>query len=288
MSFILMQILLCLLIAGLIGALIGWLLRGGCSKKIKLIEEEHEMKLREVEREWNTKLNYSDKDSHVKYDKSKKDKIQASADLKNLKSIEIDLEDIKKDASPYLNNNSSLTNSVATALGTVEIGNILSSTNDEDSNLNQEKLKLYVENGIDIDKTQDLEDVYNIQEIDGINSKYAKNLKKLGIHTTQDLVEKLTRNYEDVDFIAKKLHVDTSTITSWVSMADLLSLPGVNTKYAKLIQKAGISSVLELSGVNTHSLHNQLLDVNNKSHIVSKIPNLDTLKQWAKIAKILD
>jgi predicted flap endonuclease-1-like 5' DNA nuclease len=283
-----MQILLCLLIAGLIGALIGWLLRGGCSKKIKLIEEEHEMKLREVEREWNTKLNYSDKNSHVRYDKNIKDNMQASADLKSIKSTEIDLEDIKKDASPYLDNNSSLTNSVAAALGTTEVGSLISTTDDKSSNLNQDRLKLYTEHGIDIDKTQNLEDEYNIQDIDGINSKHAKKLKKLGINSTKDLAEKLTRNYEDIDFIAKKLHVGTNTVNSWISMADLLSLPGVGVKHAKLIQKAGISSSLELSAVNIHSLYSQLLDVNNKSHIVSKIPNLDTLKQWAKIAKLLD
>jgi hypothetical protein len=39
-SYLLIEILACLLIAGLIGAVIGWLLRGGCNKKIKDCEEE--------------------------------------------------------------------------------------------------------------------------------------------------------------------------------------------------------------------------------------------------------
>ena len=277
MSFILMQILLCLLIAGLIGAAIGWLFRGGCDEKIQLLEEKHAMKLREVEREWNTKLNYSDAHAHVIGHEN--DTIQASADLKNFKlsnATGSDFEDVTKNTPSYFEKDTSLANSVATTLSTSEVDN---------THLNQEKLKLYAEHGIDINNTQDLEDVYTVQEIDGINAKQTKKLKKMGIVTTKDLVDKLTRNYEDVDFIAKKLHVSPDVVTSWVSMADLLSLPGVNTKSAKLLQHSGIPSVLELGGVNTHSLHNQLLDVNNKSHIVSKIPNLDTLQKWANIAK---
>lgn len=42
MSYLLAQIFICLLVAGLIGALIGWWLRGGCRKK-----------LREIDNDWN-------------------------------------------------------------------------------------------------------------------------------------------------------------------------------------------------------------------------------------------
>ena len=46
MSYLLIQILVCLLIAGLIGVVIGWLIRGGCTKK-----------LANRDLEWNVKLN---------------------------------------------------------------------------------------------------------------------------------------------------------------------------------------------------------------------------------------
>ena len=47
MSYLLVQILVCLLIAGLIGLAIGWLLRGGCSGKLK-----------ENDNHWNEQLNH--------------------------------------------------------------------------------------------------------------------------------------------------------------------------------------------------------------------------------------
>jgi len=40
MSYLLAQILVCLLVAGVIGGLIGWWLRGGCKKKLRSIENE--------------------------------------------------------------------------------------------------------------------------------------------------------------------------------------------------------------------------------------------------------
>jgi len=49
MSYLLVQILVCLLIAGLIGLVIGWFLRGGCDKKLK-----------ESERYWTDKFNAHD------------------------------------------------------------------------------------------------------------------------------------------------------------------------------------------------------------------------------------
>ena len=56
MSFILGQILVCLLIAGLLGAIFGWLLRGGCSSKLRECEDECKMKLGSLESEYNSKL----------------------------------------------------------------------------------------------------------------------------------------------------------------------------------------------------------------------------------------
>jgi len=262
MSFLLLQILLYLLIAGLIGAVIGWLIRGNCSKILREQEEECALKMRAIEREWNTKLNYSDdKEPHV-YNSSLDKQDIAHADLKSL---------AQEDNS---NHKTALFGAVSTALGT---------TSDSD-----EKIKLNSENNIDFEQNKDLDDDYDIQVIEGINSKYAQRFKDLGIHTTKDLVKKLNKNYEDIDFIAKKLKVQSDDITSWISMADIISLPGLNAKEAQLIQTVGISSVRELGVVNIHALQKEMEELNKKLAIVDEIPDIDSLELWAKVAKSLE
>ena len=52
MNYLLIQILVCLLIAGLIGLVIGWLLRGGCKAKLLDKSKDWEEKLNANERTW--------------------------------------------------------------------------------------------------------------------------------------------------------------------------------------------------------------------------------------------
>jgi len=56
MSYLLMQILICLLIAGLIGMIIGWLLRGDCKKALKDNDNQWESKLIDTNNAWEQKV----------------------------------------------------------------------------------------------------------------------------------------------------------------------------------------------------------------------------------------
>lgn len=298
MSYILLQILLCLLLAGIIGAVIGWLLRGNCSKKIKKIEEECEMKMRSIEREWNTKLNYPDED----YSSSWDTQAPIEADLKNKLDDEIDIVQELPNTSHSTNSNSALSGIVATTLGATGAGaTALNATSDDrldfdsikkllsekDIELSDQKIKLYDSFDVDFEKSEDLQDSYDIQAIKGINSKHAQKFKDLGIKTTTDIIKKLNNNYEDIDFVAQKLKVQSEDITSWISMADILRLPGVNPKEAQLMQTVGISSTRELGVVNIHSLHKELVELNKKADIVKEVPGINSLELWSKVAKLL-
>lgn len=56
MSYLLMQIFICLLIAGLIGLLIGWLLRGGCKNELRDNDNNWNNKLDESNAAWKNKV----------------------------------------------------------------------------------------------------------------------------------------------------------------------------------------------------------------------------------------
>jgi nucleotidyltransferase/DNA polymerase involved in DNA repair len=154
-------------------------------------------------------------------------------------------------------------------------------------NLSDEKIKLYDKFDVDFERSEDLEDVYDIQAVKGISPKSAEKFRDLGIKTTSDLVKNLENNYEDIDFIAKKLEVSSEDITSWISRANILRLPGVSAKEAQLIQTVGISSVRELGVVNIHSLHKEMVELNKKSEIVNEVPGINSLELWSKVAKLL-
>lgn len=268
MSFLLLQIMVCLLIAALIGGVIGWYLRGGCDKQLQEQNEECEMKLRAVEREWNTKLNYPEEQklANISADEISTMPPAAEADLKN----------------------NTLFNTVATALGVAESKSTTADINiPKKVQLSDEKVQLFKAFDIDIENTPDLEDEYDIEKIEGITEEDTERFHALEIFTTSDLLKKLDKNNPDLDDLANKLKAQPEELLSWVSMADLLRLPKLNPKNAYLIKSTGITSVRDLSGVNTFSLHKEMISVNEKLHIVDSIPDIDTLETWSKVSKIL-
>ena len=153
--------------------------------------------------------------------------------------------------------------------------------------LSDDKIKLYAEQGVDFEKTNNLEDNYYVESIEGIGPKYAQGLREMGIRTTQDLVKKLHKNHDAIDQIAKTLKIQPEALSSWISMADLIKLPGVDAQAAELMQTVGISTATELGITNANSLHGEMLSFNKKSPIVPEVPSIASLSLWSKIAKIL-
>ncbi len=89
MSYLLVQILLCLLIAGIIGAIIGWLLRGDCDTKIQECEKKWQRKMDELEANWSGK--YQEADNERKDLRRSLMATKMDSDVKtNLKSLESD------------------------------------------------------------------------------------------------------------------------------------------------------------------------------------------------------
>ena len=91
MSFLLAQILLCLLIAGLIGALIGWLLRGGCKAKIDKLKDQWDKHYNSEKDIWQGKISeYESRLNALKGDLSQKETLLAKKDEEfNLKIKEL-------------------------------------------------------------------------------------------------------------------------------------------------------------------------------------------------------
>ena len=314
MSYLLAKILICLLLAGLLGVVIGWLLRGGCSKRVRDCEDEWKMKMGSLESEWNSKLQRATSSS--KKTTNETAKIQADTLKRHASHVETATPSYSYEAQlkeslqqsqegtqkveEKIKSESALTTLTgsAAAVTTAAIASV-STTNSfslgdvqevlaqRGINLNSDLIELYNEHGIDFKEGTNLESSYDISAIEGIGPKYAQKLKEMGIDSTETMVKTFQNNYDKVDQVAKALKIQPEALSSWVSMADLIQLPGMDAQAAELIQTVGIASCNELGITNPSSLHKEMVSFNKKSPIVSQVPDATSVSLWSKIARAI-
>jgi predicted flap endonuclease-1-like 5' DNA nuclease len=268
MSYILAQILICLLIAGIIGAIIGWLMRGGCSCEDELLAKDLELseKLALTNARWEEKIQTQKGDFDL-------EKQTLSASLLSSKS------DAKKAISDLENKWEGKVQGIKSDYNT-KIGGLDLEKKSLQENLNKEKT--HAENAEKklVAAAENMDECYDIQEVEGIGPSYGKQLRAMGIETTCNMVEAFFDKFENVEKAAGAMKVDPETIKAWTSMADLMKTPGVGGQYAELMQIVGISSREDLANANATSLYNEMANFNKKSPIVPTVPTLQTLKGW--------
>ena len=282
MSFILGQMLLCLLIAGLIGAIIGWLMRGSCSKKLRDCQDEWKMKMGSLESEYHTKLQYAQNQ-----DSTLEEKATQEATLKrhneNVKSQPASYS-YEKTLQEELNiaQNATTNNSKSLLTGAAALGS--STLLARNISLSDEKISLYSEHGIDFENAKDLEDNYNVQALTGLEVAHFQKLQTMGITSTKDFAS-LSNDSKASAKISKELGIQSSTVDSWIEKSCLLELPGVDIKTADLMYDAGITSK-KLSSYNPQELHKEISLYNQKQANPIAVPDLKSFSLWAKVAKL--
>jgi len=267
MSYLLVQILICLLIAGVIGAIIGWLLRGGCDNKIRENDDAWNAKFLESETEWEGRMqaSMSDYDSKLQDSEFEKKSLRANIDSAN-SEWEGKMQASKSNYDAKLSDVELQKASLAANLATAS------------SDVRQAEQKLH-------DSVEDMDECYEVEEIEGIGPAYGKKLRKIGVNTTCDMVLAFLKDEDNVTKAAKEMKVDADALRAWASMADLMKLPGVGGQFAELMQTVGISSIEELGTVNATSLHGDMTQFNKKTPIVPQVPSLEALSSWIKVAK---
>jgi len=233
MSYLLTQILVCLLIAGLIGAIIGWLFRGNCKKSIRECEDKWKRRVGEIEESYNSRR-YEDPNMQ-------------SVSLKQTNNIFDDKSDLKID---------------------------------------RQRLSIYKEYGINPNETKDIEDRYELHTIDDIEPLHIHKLSELGFNSTKDL-SSLIGNQKTTEKVAEELEIGVNRVKRWASIANLLELPGVDAKSAKLLQKSGIDSIKDLAKTDLDDIYTKLERLNSEFNILNKLPSKNMLSIWSKISKHL-
>lgn len=121
--------------------------------------------------------------------------------------------------------------------------------------------------------------------IEGIEPQQVK-LNKLGIMTMEDYLD-ACKTKKDRTELAKKLKVDEDMILTWANHADLARVHGVAGLYGKLLEEAGVDTIPELANRNPENLYIKLVQVNEETGIVKKLPSQTQVSDWVAQAKAL-
>ncbi len=83
--------------------------------------------------------------------------------------------------------------------------------------------------------------------------------------------------------------LESSSILTWVNMADLYRVKGIGSEYAELLKKSGVDTVKELRNRNPENLLAKMNDVNSTGRaLVRSLPSLTSVVSWVQNAKELD
>ena len=138
---------------------------------------------------------------------------------------------------------------------------------------------------------------YDIEEIKGIGKRCSQRLREIDIDTTQQLLEKADTSAAITE-IGHQLHNEESLVRSWVSMADLIRVPGVRGQFAEQMMQSGVLSVKQLAVQDAHELMEKISDAyeltQKNSEVAAKEsrygsrPNIDMITVWIDAAKKLN
>lgn len=125
-----------------------------------------------------------------------------------------------------------------------------------------------------------------LEKIEGIGTKYAGQLRKAGVRSTNDLLKKGATPVGRKQ-ISKDSGISGKLILEWVNHSDLFRIKGVSEEYADLLEEAGVDTVVELAQRKAENLFETIKQTNVKKKLVRQLPGISKVQDWVKQAKKL-
>src|SRR3954466_13048613 len=102
---------------------------------------------------------------------------------------------------------------------------------------------------------------YPLTQIEGMTTFAASKLKRLGIRTTEALLE-AARTVKGRKELAAKSGFSEQQLLEWANICDYMRIPGMGKARTGLLRAAGVATVRELSLRNPARLAQNMKDVN--------------------------
>jgi predicted flap endonuclease-1-like 5' DNA nuclease len=126
----------------------------------------------------------------------------------------------------------------------------------------------------------------NIIDVEGIGPVYAEQLEKVGVKSTDDLLDRgaTEKGREELEAASGIGH---TFILKWVNRVDLYRVNGIGSEYSDLLEVAGVDTVPELAQRNAANLTETLAEANAARNLVRRLPTVEMVSDWIEQAKAL-
>lgn len=121
--------------------------------------------------------------------------------------------------------------------------------------------------------------INHIQDIEGINSVYAKKLIEVGITNVAELLKKCS-SLAGIEELEQATTIEKDLIIQWVNFADLSQIKGIDREYFSLLSALGIHTISQLKNRFPETLHSQMMKLNRQKQLVQRLPSLSLVRSW--------
>jgi predicted RecB family nuclease len=127
---------------------------------------------------------------------------------------------------------------------------------------------------------------YPLTQIEGMTAFAASKLKKLGIRTTDALLEAAHTAKGRRDLSAKS-GISEQQLLEWANICDYMRIPGMGKAKTGLLRAAGVTTVRELALRNPARLAESMKDINTRRKLVHVLPSEKSVEQIIQKARKL-
>jgi predicted RecB family nuclease len=127
---------------------------------------------------------------------------------------------------------------------------------------------------------------YPLSQIEGMTAFAASKLKKLGIRTTEALLEAAHTAKGRRDLSAKS-GISEQQLLEWANICDYMRIPGMGKAKTGLLRAAGVTTVRELALRNPARLAESMKDINTRRKLVHVLPSEKSVEQIIQNARKL-
>ena len=127
---------------------------------------------------------------------------------------------------------------------------------------------------------------YPLTQIEGMTAFAASKLKKLGIRTTEALLE-AAHTAKGRKELSAKSGISEQQLLEWANICDYMRIPGMGKAKTGLLRAAGVTTVRELALRNPARLAQNMKDINIRRKLVHVLPSEKSVEQIIQKARKL-
>jgi len=125
----------------------------------------------------------------------------------------------------------------------------------------------------------------DLEKLQGITKAQIAKLHKAGVRGLGTLLVKASTR-EGRKELAAETRIANSRLVNWVHRADLMRIRGIDDDYARVLARAGVTSIVDLSTRNPAALAG-LVEVAASVEGVERVPRRASISKWIEEARHL-